>query len=309
MSPELSYDGQQALFAYSPIGPNRHEKRFYHIFRANLDGSGLRQLTAGTCDDVDPCWLPDGRIVFVSTGRGAFVRCGSQFPVTTLHRMNADGSDLQPISYHELTEWLPSVANDGRLVYTRWDYIDRDPQIAAHLWLSLPDGRNPRSPHANYPLAATGSNLQRPHSEMHIRAVPGSQRFVATAGAHHGPPFGPLVLIDLHLPDDGWTSQLRYLTPDVLSGEGHHGLGLDGYGMPWPLSEDYYLCAYRSRALHPGVPNLWLVPRGRLREHGTAVPGQPGLCDSDSDPAQAPAAGDSRVIQCGGFLMLPAQRL
>ena len=57
-----------------------------------------------------------------------------------------------PISYHETNEWNPSVDHDGKIVYTRWDYVDRDDCIAHHLWTCYPDGRDPRSPHGNYPL-------------------------------------------------------------------------------------------------------------------------------------------------------------
>jgi hypothetical protein len=106
--------------------------------------------------------------------------------------MAADGSDIIRFSYHETHEWHPSVANDGMVVYTRWDYVDRDTNIAHHIWTCFPDGRDPRSLHGNYPARRE----TRPWMEMSIRAIPGSHRFVATAAAHHGNAFGSLVMID-----------------------------------------------------------------------------------------------------------------
>ena len=121
--------------------------------------------------------------------------------------MKPDGTDIIPISYHETNEWNPSVDNDGKIVYTRWDYVDRDDCIAHHLWTCYPDGRDPRSPHGNYPLPLTydakdkrDGRRARPNGEWNIRAIPGSHRYVATASGHHTHSFGELVVIDTEHP-------------------------------------------------------------------------------------------------------------
>ncbi|MCY2989030.1 MAG: hypothetical protein NTY19_14340, partial [Planctomycetota bacterium] len=215
LSPELSYDGRTILFAYSQAQAKETyqwaPEYSYHIFKVNADGTGLVQLTDGAWDDFDPCWLPNGRIAFVSERRGGYLRCGRHCPVYTLHSMEPDGSDIVRLSYHETHEWNPSVTNDGMLVYSRWDYVDRDTNIAHHLWTSYPDGRDPRSFHGNYPVRRES----RPWMEMRIRAIPGSNKFVASTGAHHGHEFGSLVLIDPRPEDDTAMSQLERLTPDV----------------------------------------------------------------------------------------------
>ena len=192
LSPEVSFDGQTILFAYSQarawekyLGKECYEwtpECCYHIFRCDADGGNLVQLTDGPWDDFDPCFLPNGRIAFISERRGGYLRCGRHCPVYTLHSMNPDGSDIIRLSYHETHEWQPSVTNDGMLVYTRWDYVDRDTNIAHHIWTCYPDGRNPRSPHGNYPE----QRETRPWMEMDIRAIPDSHKFVAVTGAHHG---------------------------------------------------------------------------------------------------------------------------
>lgn len=263
LSPELSYDGKTILFAYSQAqawdkyhGAECYEWKpeySYHLFRCDVDGGNLTQLTDGDWDDFDPCFLPDGRVAFISERRGGFLRCGRNCPVYTLHSMRPDGSDIVRLSFHETHEWQPSVTNDGMLVYTRWDYVDRDTNIAHHIWTCFPDGRDPRSPHGNYPQ----QRETRPWMEMDIRAIPNSRKFVAVTGAHHGNAFGSLVLIDPAVDDDLSMSQLTRLTPDALFPEAEGGKAdvkkWSQYGTPWPLSEDDYLCVYDAAAANRGI--------------------------------------------------------
>ena len=234
----------------------------YHIFSANLDGSAVTRLTDGPHNDYDPCFLPNGRIAFISERIGGNQRCGARYaPTATLHAMMPDGSDIIPLSYHETNEWHPSVNNNGMLAYTRWDYVDRDSDVAHHLWLCNPDGRNPRSYHGNYPVVRES----RPWMELSIRAIPNSSsKYVAVAAPHHGEAYGSLVLIDLAIPDDNATSQLRRITPEVHFPEaesapgvpcpkGRHTVKGEVYGTPWPLSEDFFLCVYDPGQKHYGI--------------------------------------------------------
>ena len=116
-------------------GEGRVPAHALHLFKANIDGSNLKQLTYSAFADFDPCFLPGGRIAFISLrswitsrcqplGKGA-TACAMQ-PGGQLWSMKADGSDLIRLSFHETNESYPTVDNDGRIVYTRWDYIDRD---------------------------------------------------------------------------------------------------------------------------------------------------------------------------------------
>ena len=254
LSPEVSYDGRTVFFAYSECQGKDLEwspTSSYHLFRVGADGTGLVQLTDGPCDDFDPCCLPGGRVAFISERRGGYLRCGRHCPTYTLFSMAADGSDIRCLSYHETHEWQPSVHHDGMIVYTRWDYVDRDSDIAHHLWTCYPDGRDPRSLHGNYPLRRES----RPWIEQGIRAIPGSQKYVATAAAHHGHALGSLVLIDVRVPDDNAFSQLARLTPEVPlpESEGRKIADCMVYGAAWPLSENDYLCMYDRRAKNHGI--------------------------------------------------------
>lgn len=260
LSPDLSYDGKTVLFAWS----NETDK-CYHIFKVNIDGTNLVQLTDGKSqyngyllqnssqNDFDPVWLPNGRIAFISERRGGYLRCSGKRPCPTyaLYSMKADGTDIYPLSYHETNEWHPSVNNDGMIVYTRWDYVDRDDCIAHHIWTCYPDGRDPRSAHGNYPLPLETFSSKdvygkdfRPNMEMNIRAIPGSTKYIATAAAHHRRSFNHLVMLNLSVPDDSRMSQVKGITTNDV---GQMTDGKSGpWGTAWPLSEDFYLCNYSN---------------------------------------------------------------
>ncbi len=282
---DVSYDGQELVFSKA-LGENAPA----HIFRANLQTGEVRQLTDSWFPDWEPAFLPDGRIVFVSLRRWITARCQSYMPQPcgTIFSMAGDGSDLYPISWHETSEMFPVVTNDGRLVYSRWDYIDRGTVIAHNLWTSFPDGRDPRAPHGNYglpnmptqkpeareitqwlhssrameALKATGNKssthvMGRPMAEFHIRPVPGrTGLYSASASIHHGGGYGHIVLIDTNVPDDGMMSQVRIVKGNALGAE--FGQGKRKYfppefrwSTPWPLSKRFFLATRVDTSGHP----------------------------------------------------------
>ena len=283
LSPDLSFDGRTVAFAWTEcIGRGGHVShtdpsrghwdrgRCYHVFRARIDGDQLEQLTDGTWNDFDPCFLPNGRIAFISERRGGYLRCGRYCPTYTMYDMAADGSDIRPLSVHETHEWNPSVTRAGRIIYTRWDYVDRDAMVAHLPWVTTMDGRDPRAVHGNF-----SPRRLRPDMELDTRAIPGSHKFVATAAAHHGFAFGSLVVIDPMAPDDDGMGPLRRLTPDAGFPESQTSVGrqTEIYGTPWPLSETYHLCAYAApptggpKARSPQAPHgIYLVDAFGNRE-------------------------------------------
>ncbi|MHC4744327.1 MAG: HzsA-related protein, partial [Planctomycetota bacterium] len=218
------------------------ERSTFHIFKVNVDGSDLVQLTDGPVNDFDPCWLPGKRIVFISERRGGYGRCHPRpVPLYTLHSMNSAGGNIVRLSHHEANEWHPSVNHDGMIVYTRWDYTDRGNIQAHHPWITTPDGRDARAIQGNY-----GKSRQaRPIMEMDVKAIPDSRKYVATAAAHHSQAYGSLVLIDPRVEDDDAMSAVRRLTPDAPFPEAEVGWN-EGqlYATAWPLSEYFYLCVY-----------------------------------------------------------------
>ncbi len=254
LSPELAYDGKQILFAAADTSSERHNYKWtaencVHIFKADFDAetgkaSHITQLTDGAFNEFDPCFLPNGRIVFISERRGGFGRChGRPVPTYTLHSMNPDGSDITTLSFHETNEWAPVVDHNGMVVYTRWDYVDRGANNAHHPWITTPDGRDPRALHGNY----HEEKAPVPLFEGDIQPVPNSPKFTATACAHHGQTYGSLILIDPQKPDDNYMSPIRRITPDQLFPETEMSYGGGQpcrYATAHPLSEEFYICVY-----------------------------------------------------------------
>ncbi|MBN1343682.1 MAG: NPCBM/NEW2 domain-containing protein [Phycisphaerae bacterium] len=245
LSPDLSYDGKTIVFAFTEAEKTPYEwteRSTFHLFKVGVDGTGLTQITDGPVNDFDPCWLPSGRIAFISERRGGFGRChGRPVPTWTLHTIEPDGSDVACISYHETNEWHPSVNNDGMIVYTRWDYVDRGHGQAHHPWITAPDGRDARAIHGNFGR----THAIRTNMEMDVRAIPGSRRYVATATGHHAQAYGSLVVIDPDVGDDDAMGPIRRLTPAVpfVESQCSNRIG-QVYATAWPLSETFYLCVY-----------------------------------------------------------------
>ncbi len=292
--PCLSYDGQTVYFAWverdtsgrkmfegsysekashaqAAWGKGVSEKYVYHIYKVNIDGTNLTQLTFGVYNDAHPWELPNGRIVFVSTRRAGFDRCVDN-KSNLLYSIKPDGSDMIQLSWHETHEWYPSVDNNGMIMYTRWDYIDRGADVAHHLWTCYPDGSDPRAPHANYPhpwikeklteayeyfdyevpnLYGYGQGVNiRSYIEFLYRPIPDSRKLICVSGLHHGDAIGNLMIVDPDVEDDGIMSQAKRITP-YLHPEGEGDGKVPGerrpkYCTPWPLSEDFYLTSWNK---------------------------------------------------------------
>ena len=248
LGPDVSYDGKQILFAYTDGawgGREWTEQSVFHVFRCDADGRGLVQLTDGVQNDFDPCWLPNGRVAFVSERRRGFGRCHPRpSPSYTLHSMFEDGTDIVRLSAHETNEWQPSVDNNGMLLYTRWDYVDRGFNQAHHLWTTTPDGRDAREVNGN----EHRSLRTAPHLIGDGKAIPGSGKYMAVSAGHHTQTRGSLIVIDPSVPDDNGMSQIRRFTPDQVLPEAESPIKYDkasgAYATPWPLSEKYVLCVY-----------------------------------------------------------------
>lgn len=271
--PEVSFDGQRVLFAYchaetTPRDRESNLDRFYHLYEMAADGTGLRQLTDGPYDDFSPRYLSNGELLFISTRRGGYHRCGrGPCPTYTLAKAQADGSNPHSISFHETHEWDPVVLWDGQIVYTRWDYVDRHAVYYEQLWSTRPDGTGVAAYYGNYTFNPVGVWEARP--------VPGSSRVMATAAAHHAMTAGSIILVDINKDRDGLAPITR-LTPDALFPESEAPVAnrgnpaawnarLDGpapalppeaarwpghcYRSPYPLSEKYFLAAYSFLSL------------------------------------------------------------
>ncbi len=249
LEPRLSYDGTRAVFSYvenagkeyDPLQLNNDvDEGFFHVYEVAVDGTGLRQITRGPYDDLMPTYLPDGGIAFSSTRRAGYARCfGAQFSprwhVYTLHRMDADGANLRTLSFHDTNEWFPTVSNAGLILYSRWDYIDRDAVTHQNLWATRPDGANP--------MAVWGNATAKPHCTFQVQAIPNSPKVVFTASAHHSITAGPIVVLDPNV-DSNSQAALTRITPGIAFPEAETRDIREYYDAPWPLSEKYFLAGY-----------------------------------------------------------------
>ena len=134
--PQVHYDGNKILFSYRPGGSDH-----FHLYEINIDGSQLKQLTRGPHDDIEPTYLPDGRIMFCSSRSNRWVNCWYS-PVATLHCCDGDGQNIHPISANIEHDNTPWPMQDGRVIYQRWEYVDRSRVAFHHLWTANPDGTN-----------------------------------------------------------------------------------------------------------------------------------------------------------------------
>jgi hypothetical protein len=234
-SADLSYDGREVVFALrrgghvasSPVNHVEDISRYldeasnYQIFRVGIDGSDLTQLTHGPYNNLDPCWLPDGGIAFMSDRKPAYAYCW----VTTspvLYRMQRDGSRQQRLSANYLMDFTPSVLNNGRIVYTRWEYVDRAACPIQSLWSINPDGTG---------LAGFyGNRVISPGTFMDAQPIPNTDSVIATATNHNGSCRGAIVAID---PSKGANSReaVRNLTPEIDIYAHRIGGGPYGNGM------------------------------------------------------------------------------
>lgn len=119
--PQVSYDGTRILFSMRPQAASGG----FHIHEMNVDGSGLRRLTDGNCNDVDPCYLPDGSIVF-SSDRAGYQEYYHQERSRALYVMDADGNDIRQVTFNPNQDYEPHVLRDGRVLYSSYRFYAQD---------------------------------------------------------------------------------------------------------------------------------------------------------------------------------------
>ncbi|NQT89407.1 PD40 domain-containing protein [bacterium] len=132
--PQLHYDGTKILFSYRKGG-----QPYYHLYEVGVDGKNLREITDGPYDDIEPTYLPDGDIIFCSSRCQRWVPCYVT-QVAVLHKCDSDGKNIRQLSANVEHENTPWVLPDGRILFQRWEYVDRSQVGYHHLWTMNPDG-------------------------------------------------------------------------------------------------------------------------------------------------------------------------
>jgi hypothetical protein len=281
----LSFDARKVLFDF-----RKDTRSGFRIWEVTLDGTGLRQVSfppkdeaekvarwrrGWHTDDIHPCYLPDGKIIFSSTRCERTVLCGgsSALVVPVLHRMDPDGSNVEQLNHSPVSEFCPVVLDDGRVMYHRWEYIDKGARVGKTIWSMNPDGSRSQE---IYGVADDTTTVY-----MYPRSVPGTDHIVCVGTCHYpqGGCLGAIMLINIKRgirargpdPDEAGYVQgdVRYavanITPHVFverrtepgwffrteRGTYTHnknGQGGHLYTHPYPVSDHQFLVSYKDKA-------------------------------------------------------------
>ena len=217
------------------------------------DSTGLHHLPAKWRADVDyydPCYLPSGEIAFISTAAFQGVPCNTGVTVGMMYRMDGDGKTVQQVCFEQDHDYYPTVLNDGRVMYLRWDYTDT-PHIFNRMLFSMnPDGTE----QAEY----YGSNSYWPNAIFYARPIPNHPtKVVGIVTGHHVGRAGELVIFDPALGKHevsgvvqripGYGQKVEPLIQDKLT---EHSW--PKFLHPYPLSENYFLVSCK-----PTPDSLW----------------------------------------------------
>ena len=243
----LHYDADRMLFSMPTAGT-------WQVFEIGIDGKGLRQVTSDEPKDVDnydACYLPDGRIIFDSTRCFQGVPCvGGGDKVANLCIMDADGGNVRQLCFDQDHDWYPTVLDNGRVLYTRWEYSDAPHYFTRLLFSMNPDGTSQ--------MEYYKSNSFWPNSTFYARPVPGHPtKVVAVISGHHGAArMGELVIFDPALgrrENEGAVQRIpgygrkveAIITDGLVEGSWPKFLH------PFPLSEKYVLVSCKPTPQAP----------------------------------------------------------
>ncbi|MDP7108208.1 MAG: hypothetical protein QGH41_14090, partial [Roseibacillus sp.] len=186
--------------------------------------------------------------------------CGPDFPAYILARCDADGKNIYIISQNSEPDYLPSLLNDGRVVFSRWEYTDKEQKRVQSLWTVNPDGTNV--------TAFWGNQSVWPDHLAEPRPIPGSRRVMFVGVGHHQWFNGSIGIVDpskgLNYPkgltkvtgDLKWAEVGDGPTPAPIENKSYRPAGkFTAYKTPYPLStEDFLVSAKRG-----GKFNLYLM--------------------------------------------------
>jgi len=294
---DLSFDARRVVFAWK-----RGPQEGYRLYEIEIDpatgrranGSAVRQLTfpqqdeAGLVekfrvaagyhhgtDDLCPCYLPDGGIAFVSTRCQYGILCdpSDNFTTTVLYRMDGDGKNLTKLSNSSVSETGPTMLPDGRLLYTRWEYVDKGAVSVKGLWSMRPDG--------TASAEVFGNDIDLPPTLNFGRPLPDRPHGYVVMGVPHYPNNNVGTVIRLDLSGSIRTRDpMTWMTPyvDIRTEGGFHFEDAEGKWDKDPegtgalFADAYPLSASLFMVAHKPAGRVWTDDRGYglylLDEHG-----------------------------------------
>lgn len=280
--PEVSFDGKRLLFAWRKSASDD-----LHLYEYELANGRTRQLTVGAgFADYQGKYLPDDGIVFSSTRCAQTCDC-IDIDVSNIYRCHADGSEIRRLGFDQVSTCFPTVLNDGRILYTRWEYQDRGQIFPQPLFAMNPDG--------TAQVGFYGNNSWFPTAIHHARAIPGTQKLMAILTGHHTTQTGELALIDPAQGREEASGVMCVAPPrrpaavrvDVYGQQG------DRFQYPYAFDENEYLAGLSPRYL--GRMGVYYVRRDGSRELLTADSGRPCTQPVPLVARQRPPAIPNRV--------------
>lgn len=161
--PEVSYDGKKIVFALRCPTSNTSQINgaaactgrwniWEYDMTNGLANGTLRRITSSTTDDdADPYYLPGGAGFVFSSNRQTKARpnqaLGQAYKaldeyereaVMNLHTMDANGGNIQQISFNQSHDRNPVVRPNGDIMFSRWEHVGDRNRFA--VFRAKPDG-------------------------------------------------------------------------------------------------------------------------------------------------------------------------
>jgi len=231
---DVSFDGRRILFVWKKSATGDD----YHLYEMTVRDRSIRQITSEPgVADIQGRYLPDG-ILYQSTRCINVVVCNETIDTVNMYRCDPHGKNIKRLTYDQVSTQYPSLLDDGRILYTRWEYNDRGQIYPQGLFVMNPDGTGQS--------AVYGNNSYYPTSLIQARGVPNSSKLIAVLSGHHAPPCGKLALIDINRGQDEGKGITLLAPVRPISYERVDAAGQDDvlFQYPCPLSEDEYLVGF-----------------------------------------------------------------
>ncbi|MGH2270530.1 hypothetical protein ACQ9LF_01885 [Anaerohalosphaeraceae bacterium U12dextr] len=234
---DTSWDGKHILFSWK----KSDRKDDYGLYLMEVDTHKVTTITNDLGHaDYEGVFLPNGDILFNSTRCVQIVDCWWT-EVSNLYTCGPDGRFLRRLGFDQVHTNYPTVTEDGRILYTRWEYNDRGQIFPQSLFQMFPDG--------TAQTAFYGNNSWFPTTIIHARHIPGTQKVMAVFTGHHSLQAGKLGILD---PGRGrqenqgaqLVAPVRETPAERIDAYGQDG---DLFMYPWPLDERHFLVSYAPR--------------------------------------------------------------
>lgn len=173
----LHWDGERVTFTQT------QDDSRWNVFEVRLDGSGFRPLIVNEEPDLefyDGTYLPDGRVIAVSNIGYQGVPCvNGDDAVGNMVLYNPEDRNLRRLTFDQDANWNPVIMNNGKVMYTRWEYTDLTHYYSRIVMHMNPDGTENK--------ALYGSGAMFPNSTFDVQPLPGDgSAFVGIISGHHG---------------------------------------------------------------------------------------------------------------------------